>query len=316
MKSQLILKSVQLFSDAIEKAPGSNRTKSIFLSSTLFLLLLLMLFFIRFWPPSNIAELVGGGGGGGVTVNFGDTDFGSGKQFESKELDVKKVSKPIVSPKTPDENIITSEKSNDDVAVIPKSESKKKTVIVVPKKDVKPVEVKKPVVKKTDDALANLLKGNNKGGDGNSKTSGNQGRSNGDINSNGYSGTGGSGGGTGGGTGSGNGTGTGSGNGSGSGGGNGSGIGNGSGYSLGNRKALSKPQPNYTCNEEGRVVVEISVDRNGKVTSATPGIKGTTNTASCLLSQAKIAALNTKWESSSDAPEKQVGKIIYNFSLN
>ena len=314
MKSQLILKSVQLFSDAIQKAPGSDRVKSIVLSSTVFLLLLLLLFFIRFWPPSNIAELVGGGGGGGVTVNFGNTDFGSGKQFESKELDVKKTSKQIVSLKTPDENIITSEKSNDDVVVIPKSENKKKSIIADPKKEVRLVEVKKVVVKKTDDALSNLLKGNNKGGDGNSKSTGNQGRSNGDINATGYSGTGGSGGGNG----SGNGIGSGSGSGSGSGGGsgNGSGIGNGSGYSLGNRKALSKPQPNYTCNEEGKVVVEISVDRNGKVTNATPGIKGTTNTASCLLSQAKIAALNTKWESSTDAPEKQVGKIIYNFSLN
>ncbi len=299
MKSQLILKFVQLISNAHKKVLLSDKVKSIVLSSTIFLLLLFLLFFIRFWPPSNSAELVESSGGSGLTVNFGDATFGSGKEFENKELNVKKISKPIVSPKTPNENIITSEKSNDDEVVIPKSETKKKQYNVDPKKEIKPVEIKKPNDKKTDDALSNLLKGNNKGGDGNSKSPGNQGRLNGDINSRGYSNTGGlGGGGQGGETGSGNGT------------------GNALGYSLGTRKALSKPQPNYTCNEEGKVVVEISVDRNGKVTNAIAGVKGTTNTALCLLSQAKIAALNTKWESSNNAPEKQVGKIIYNFSLN
>jgi hypothetical protein len=41
------------------------------------------------------------------------------------------------------------------------------------------------------------------------------------------------------------------------------------------------------------VVVEVTVDQNGKTISATAGIKGTTNTASCLLDQARIAAMNT-----------------------
>ncbi|MEP6929611.1 MAG: energy transducer TonB, partial [Flavobacterium sp.] len=130
--------------------------------------------------------------------------------------------------------------------------------------------------------------------------------------SNGYYGSGGSGGGTGGGNGTGNGVGTGSGYGAGSGGGSGGG----SGYSLGNRKALSKPAPKYTCDEAGKVVVEVTVDQNGRTISATAGIKGTTNLARCLLDQAKIAAMNTKWDADSNAPAKQVGKIIYNFSLN
>lgn len=95
-----------------------------------------------------------------------------------------------------------------------------------------------------------------------------------------------------------------------------SGFGNKIGYSLGNRKAISKPTPKHICNEEGIVVVEVTVDQNGKTISATPGIKGTTNTARCLLDQAKIAAMNTKWEADADAAAKQVGKIIYNFSLD
>ena len=64
------------------------------------------------------------------------------------------------------------------------------------------------------------------------------------------------------------------------------------------------------------MVVEVTVDQNGRTISATPGIKGTTNTASCLLDQAKIAAMNTKWSPDSNAAAKQVGKIVYNFSLN
>ena len=162
--------------------------------------------------------------------------------------------------------------------------------------------------------MANLLNGN-KGGDGNDSKAGNKGSANGNLNSKGYYGNG-SGTGSGGGNGSGKGTGSGSGTGSGNGSGNGGGNGSGSGYSLGNRKALSKPQPNYTCQEQGRVAVQVSVDRNGNTISVTAGVQGTTNTAKCLLDQAKIAAMNTKWQPDPNAPEKQVGKIIYTFSLN
>ncbi|MBA4318413.1 MAG: hypothetical protein C0412_08430 [Flavobacterium sp.] len=62
-------------------------------------------------------------------------------------------------------------------------------------------------------------------------------------------------------------------------------------------------------------MVQISVNRNGTVISANPGIKGTTNTAKCLLDQAQIAAMNTKWQSDNTAPSTQIGKIIYNFKL-
>jgi hypothetical protein len=73
---------------------------------------------------------------------------------------------------------------------------------------------------------------------------------------------------------------------------------------------------NICENEYGRVAVQVSVDRNGNTISVTPGVQGTTNTNICLLQQAKKAALETKWEADGNAPEKQVGKIIYVFSLN
>ncbi len=297
---------------------AKDKRKSFLIATLIYGVLLLLLFFIRFWPPSDaeLVALAGGGGGGGVTVNFGDTDFGSGADFQSKELDVKDVTKPIAAQETQDEDIISQDDNTDKTdVVIPKKEPVKIIKPII-KKDVKPVVIKPKVNSNTNDALANILNGKNKGGDGNSSTKGNQGSVNGSINSSGY-GTGGSGGGTGGGTGNGNGTGTGSGTGSGSGGGNGSGngLGNGSGYALNGRRALNKPQPAYNCNEEGVVVVQITVDKNGNVVDAKPGARGTTNAASCLASQAKIAAMNTKWSQSPDGTEKQVGTIRYNFSL-
>jgi hypothetical protein len=290
---------------------SSDRKKSLLISILLYGILLLILFFIRFWPPSNLAELTGGGGGGGVTVNFGDSDLGSGANYKSEVLDVKNQTKQISTKTTPDETILSQENTTEESVVISKKEKPLKPTPVL-KEETKPVVVKPKVSNNTNDALSNILKGSNKGGDGDDKTSGNKGKSNGSLSSNGYYGTGGSGGGTGGGNGTGNGIGTGSGYGAGTGGGSG----NGSGYSLGNRKALSKPAPKYTCNEAGKVVVEVAVDRNGKTISAIAGIKGSTNTTKCLLDQAKIAAMNTRWDASSDAPEKQVGKIVYNFNLN
>ncbi len=295
---------------------SSDQKKSLLFTTAIYAVILILLFFIRFWPPynpDNNVALASGGGGGGVTVNFGDSDLGSGANYKSEVLEVKNNVKQAPAKAAPDEAIMTQENTaadETDVVIPTKEKPKKNTPVVKP--EAKPAPEKPKVSNSTNDALSSILKGSNKGGDGDDKVAGNKGKAGGSLSSNGYYGTGGSGGGTGGGNGTGNGIGTGSGYGAGSGGGSGGG----SGYSLGNRKALSKPAPKYTCNEEGKVVVEVSVDQNGKTISATAGIKGTTNTAKCLLDQARIAAMNTKWESDNDAPVKQVGKIIYNFNLN
>jgi len=288
---------------------SSDKKKSLLISTAIYGVLLLLLFFIRFWPPynpENNVALASGGGGGGVTVNFGDSDLGSGANYKSEVLEVKNNIKQATAKATPEEEaIVTQENAAADKTdvVIPTKEKPKKPV-PVEKPITKPAPEKPKVSNSTNDALSSILKGSNKGGDGDDKVAGNKGKANGSLGSNGYYGTGGSGGGTGGG------------NGSGYGAGSGGGSGGGSGYSLGNRKALSKPAPKYTCDEAGKVVVEVTVDQSGRTISATPGIKGTTNLARCLLDQAKIAAMNTKWDADSNAPAKQVGKIIYNFSLN
>ena len=289
-----------------------NQKKSLVITTIVYALLLLLLFFLRFWPPANM-KLMGGGGGGGIEMNFGDSDYGMGDNYKSEVLNVKDQAKVTPVKTTPDEDVISDDNAESD-AVIPKKENIKKTPVEV-KKDIKPVVEKPKVSKSANDALSSILNGN-KGGDGNDTKGGNKGSANGNLGSKGYYGNG-SGTGSGGGNGSGNGTGSGSGSGSGNGSGNGGGNGSGSGYYLGNRKALNKPTPVNICgNEYGRVAVQVNVDRNGNAISVVPGVQGTTNSDSCLLQQAKKAALETKWEPDSNAPEKQVGKIIYNFTLN
>ena len=86
-------------------------------------------------------------------------------------------------------------------------------------------------------------------------------------------------------------------------------------YNLAGRAALTKPKEQPNCEEEGRVVVSIEVNKKGKVVRAVSGVKGSTNTADCLLKPAREAALNTNWNADPNAPNIQKGTIIYQFSL-
>ncbi len=98
--------------------------------------------------------------------------------------------------------------------------------------------------------------------------------------------------------------------------GEGGGLGNqGVSYSLEGRGVQSLVKPEYKYQKAGRVVVEVSVDRSGKVTNAIPGYKGTDILDEYLLNVAKQAALKTKFEAKPDAPAIQKGTITYNFVL-
>lgn len=94
----------------------------------------------------------------------------------------------------------------------------------------------------------------------------------------------------------------------------GSGSGTG-GYGLNGRSLVNKGKVAQECNESGRVVVKIVVDRNGKVISAQPGVKGTTNNNPCLLEPARKTAFMHKWNLDSNAPSKQTGFVVVNFKL-
>lgn len=77
----------------------------------------------------------------------------------------------------------------------------------------------------------------------------------------------------------------------------------------------SLPLPSYNVQKTGRVVVKITVDRDGKVTSAIPGDVGTTVNDRSLWNAAKQAALQAKFTVASSAPVSQEGTITYVFKL-
>jgi colicin import membrane protein len=98
--------------------------------------------------------------------------------------------------------------------------------------------------------------------------------------------------------------------------GEGSGLGTqGISYDLQGRGFQSLPTPKYDYQGEGRVVVDVSVDRSGKVIQAIPGTKGSTTLDEYLLRVAKEAALKARFDPKADAPPVQKGTITYNFIL-
>jgi len=97
---------------------------------------------------------------------------------------------------------------------------------------------------------------------------------------------------------------------------NGTPNGTGNSYSLAGRNINgSLPKPNYPGNEQGKVVVEIFVDRSGVITKANAGIKGSTLLSKKYLDAAYNAALKAKFDANPDAAELQRGTITYNFIL-
>ena len=94
------------------------------------------------------------------------------------------------------------------------------------------------------------------------------------------------------------------------------GHGNGTGYDLGGRGAKSLHRPNDDFNEEGIIVVDIWVDRAGKVTRAEIKQKGTTLINSDMRQKAVQAAKRSTFAADPDAPEEQHGTITYTFVIN
>lgn len=74
-------------------------------------------------------------------------------------------------------------------------------------------------------------------------------------------------------------------------------------------------KPNYGVQNEGVVVVEIWVDRQGAVIKAFPGADGTTVTDKDMWTAARQAALKTKFNVSPESPEQMKGTITYIFKL-
>ncbi len=88
-----------------------------------------------------------------------------------------------------------------------------------------------------------------------------------------------------------------------------------SGFSLSGRYLVTPvPKPEYVGNEQGRVVIRITVDREGKVTSAVYEQAGSTTNHGDLVREARKAALKARFTASDN--DIQTGTITYIFKLN
>ena len=211
----------------------------------------------------------------GILINFGTDDNGTGKI--EPENNVKKITKNIVEETNIKEINLTQDYQD---APVVKQEHKKTNnkKIVENKKE----EEKEPEINKTA-----IFPGNNKNtstSEGDNNGSGNQGRIDGSKTSTSHVG-------------------------------NGLGI-HGIGYSLKGRLPVGKlPQPVYPSNNEyGDVVIEIKVDKNGKVISAYKKEKGTTTHDPQLINAAIKAAWKAKFNRDLNSIQ-QVGTITYHFEI-
>ncbi|PCJ82580.1 MAG: energy transducer TonB [Bacteroidetes bacterium] len=293
-----------------------HEKKSFTLTTALLSALLLLLFYIGLTYMDPPIE-------NGITVNFGTTDFGSGQvqpkekiqsqpnntpveptPQEEKVEEVQEVQEEVIEEEVvsnePTEKVLTQE-SEESILIKQQQEAKRKADNAAKKakaeadrkaKEKRDAEQK---LKNEQEAKKNkldaLMGGLNKSdgtasgseGDDNAKA-GDKGQQDGDPYAASYYGSPGAGNGTG-------------------------------GYGLGGRSLVNKGKVRQECNQEGIVVVKIVVDRNGKVISATPGVRGTTNNSACLLEPARKTAFLHKWNFDSKAPNEQVGFVKVNFKL-
>jgi outer membrane biosynthesis protein TonB len=268
-----------------------TREQKISAGLSLFLILLLIALF-RFVSVLNIIEPPEESG---IAVNFGNTDVGSGNNFEPNPTKVTPPAEPepveAVEP-APVDNVATQD--NTDAPVI----NSDPTVDTPVKKPVdkpveKPIEPKpKPKPKPSNsvlDALSNVegaeaVDGENNDGEGPGDGPGNKGQLDGNPYANTYYGN----------------PGTGQG---------------GKGFGLSGRGKVAGKGVEPDCFEVGKVIVEIEVDRTGKVVKATPGKQGSTNTAACLLAAARESAKTYKFTPASEANPIQIGFIEVIFKV-
>ena len=268
-----------------------HKRKSMAITVIIHMILILLLFYVGLSyldPPIE----------NGIAVNFGTMDTGSGKIQPSKKVNTapnpKVIPQVVKEPSEAKEDLITQETT--DAPVIKKEENKEEVreVEEMVEKEIQGQKSKKKPDPKPDktttDALSSLIngpksEGENQLGEGSDETGGDKGDAEGDLSAKSYYGTGKS-------------------------------LDGDGNYLLGGREALNKKKFLQDCNEAGIVVVSIEVDRIGNVIDATPGVRGTTNNSKCLLDPAKRAALATKFNEDDKAPFKQIGKIIYRFSLS
>ncbi len=86
-------------------------------------------------------------------------------------------------------------------------------------------------------------------------------------------------------------------------------------FSLEGRSITKYPNVKDRSQKYGKVVVEITVNQQGEVIEARPGMRGSTVTDRRLKRLAKKAALQTEFNANPGGPKRQIGKMTINFKL-
>jgi TonB family protein len=253
--------------------------RAFLLTAGIFTLALIMVLFLGFTTPLPLP------GEEGLVINFGDDETGMGRVEPRPVEQVVKQPEVRQEESTPEPVKQTQMTQDFEDAPAVKAPKEQKKAVTTPKKTKKKDEVKeekKPVV----DQRALFGKNRNTSStssEGEAGGDGNQGDPSGDIESTNRT--------------------------------LGGGAGNGISFSLSGRSAVNLPQPEFRHQKEGKVVVQVTVNRIGHVTNAVPGVKGSTTLDNYLLEVAKKAALSSRFNTKDDAPLYQTGTITYVFRL-
>lgn len=239
--------------------------------------LLLLLLFIQFGMTYQDPPEENAGG---MIINFGTTDEGMGdvqpSSTENSSSSENTTQSEATTPSSAQENALTTAQESVEINASQSNTTSQQTTTQQ--------QTEPTVDPNLTNALNALNNSNNTStSDGNSNTVGDQGDPNGNPNSSNYVG------------------------------GN---SGNGVDFSLVGRSMVKVKKPNNPTQEEGKVVVEIVVDKNGKVVRATPGARGSNTTNATLYKIAKEAALEARFNAKADAMTEQKGTMTFVFILN
>lgn len=255
--------------------------KSFAITSAIFVIIALICIFFGLTymdpPPEN-----------GIAVNFGTSDNGRGdvEPAETQAAAQQPVSKPVESQ----DDLSTQE--DDSPVVAPKKEKVKPNTTPTktpPTKTNTKTETKEATKPTLNNAAANMIKGKGtkpSSGEGDGDADGNKGQISGTMYGNSYWG---------------NGTGTGS--------------GSGTKWGLKGRNLAGNDKVVQQCNESGRIVIQVTVNKQGRVVDAQYSAKGSNSTSQCLIQPAIATAKTFKWNQAPDAPDSQIGFVEINFSV-
>jgi hypothetical protein len=263
----------------------NNYPKALAISTALMVCFLILSYFIAigtFEPPVEA-------GMGGIVVNYGTSVTGVGSDYTSIE---EPSSDPNANNKMPDKVVPTPEKpqetttqaSDKDIQTQTTEEAvsvntKKSTTSAAPTAatETKPA---KPTINQNALYKGKANKGTG-GGDGTGSTPGNQGSANGDPLSNNY-------------------------------GEGGSGFGD---SPIALRRFTNLVTPSDDGQKTGKIAVRLSINKDGIVINAIPGVKGTTLNDRDLWEKCRLAVMGARLNQSDNAPDVQVGVVVFNFKV-